>query len=136
MECWQSQNSMADSSTTTAPILDLIAGGCWARRRLRPGIKNASVALELMKSLTIMGVVFLGPLALTKLDVRSLHDRWADPESDCGRFLGSTPATQRYMVRPEAPIPHRASIGFQEGGLLGGGGGKPDSDLDVNLPVY
>jgi len=134
MECWRSQNSMAGSSTTTAPILDLIAGGCWARRRLRPGIKDASVASELMKSLTIIGVVFLGLLALTELDVRSLHDLWADPESDCGRLLGSTPATQRYKVRPEAPIPPGATIGFQEGGLLAGG--RPDSGLNVNLPVF
>jgi len=27
---WRSQNSMADSSTTTGPILNLIAGGYWA----------------------------------------------------------------------------------------------------------
>jgi len=121
MECWRSQNSMAGSSTTTAPILDLIAGGCWARCRLRPGIKDASAASELMKSLTIIGVVFLGPLVLTELDVRFLHDLWADPESDCGRLLGLTLATQRYKVRPEAPIPPGATIGFQEGGLLGGG---------------
>jgi len=134
MECWRSQNPMTDYTTTTAPILDLIAGGCWARRRLRPGIKDASVASELMNSLTIMGVVFLGPVALTELDVGFLHDCGADPESDCGRLLGSMPATQRYKVRPEAPIPHRATIGFQEGGLLGGG--RPNSGLDVNLPVY
>ena len=29
---WRSQNSITDSSTTTAPILNLIAGDCWARR--------------------------------------------------------------------------------------------------------
>jgi len=32
VECWRSQTSMADSSTTTAPILDLITGDLWARR--------------------------------------------------------------------------------------------------------
>jgi len=85
---------MTDSSTTTAPILDLIARGCWARRQLRRGIKEVSVASEPMKSLTIMvGVVFRGPLALPELDVRFLHDHWADSGSDYRRLLGSTPAS-------------------------------------------
>jgi len=66
---WRSQNSIADSSTTTAPILNLIAGNRWARRQLCSGIKDVSVASGLMKSLTIIGVVFIGPLAITKLDV-------------------------------------------------------------------
>jgi len=30
---------MADSSTTTGPILDPIAGDCWARRQLHRGIR-------------------------------------------------------------------------------------------------
>jgi len=99
MGCWRSQNSMADSSTTTGPILDLIAGGCWARRQLRSGIKDVSVALKLMKSLTLVRVVFIGTLGIPKLDGRFLHNCWADPGSDCGRLLGSTPATQRYKGR-------------------------------------
>jgi len=95
MESWRSHNSMTDPSTTTAPILDLIAGGCWARRQLRSGIKDVSVASELMKSLTIMRVVFVGStMALPELDVRFLHDHWADSGSDCGRLLASTPASQ------------------------------------------
>ena len=36
---WRSQNSMAVSSTTAGPILDLIARDCWARRQLRAGIR-------------------------------------------------------------------------------------------------
>jgi len=84
---------MADSSTTTAPILNPIAGGRWARRQLRSGIKNVSVASELSKSLTLVRVVFIDTLALPELDVRSLHDHWADSGSDCGRLLGSTPAS-------------------------------------------
>jgi len=85
---------MTDSSTATAPILGLIAGGCWARRQLRRGIKDVSVASEPMKSLTIMvGVVFRGPLALPELDVRFLHDHWAYSGYDCGRLLGSTLAS-------------------------------------------
>jgi len=91
---------MADPSTTASPILDLVAGDCWARRQLRSGIKDVSVASELMKSLTLVGVVFIGTLALPELDVRFLHDHCSDPESDCGRLLGPMPATQWYQVRP------------------------------------
>jgi len=49
--CWRSQSMMADFSTTTAPILDLIAGDCWARCQLCSGIKDISLASELKKSL-------------------------------------------------------------------------------------
>jgi len=73
--CWQSLNSMADSSTTTGPILDPIAGDCWTRRQLRSGIKDVSVASRLMKSLTLLGVVFIGTLAIPELEGRFLHDR-------------------------------------------------------------
>ena len=58
---WPSQNPMADSSTTTDPILHPITGECWARRQLRSGIKDVSVVSRLMKSLTLLGVVFIGP---------------------------------------------------------------------------
>ena len=85
---------MADSSITAGPILDLIAAGCWARRQLRRGIKDVSVAPEPIRSLTIMvGVVFRGPLALPELDVRFLNNHSADSGSDCGELLGSMPAT-------------------------------------------
>jgi len=47
--CWQSQNSMADSSTTAPPILDLSLGHCWARRQLHAGIRYVPVALILME---------------------------------------------------------------------------------------
>jgi len=47
-----SQNTMTDPSTTTAPILNLIAGGCWARRQLCNGIKDVSVASKLRQSLS------------------------------------------------------------------------------------
>ena len=90
---------MADSSTAAGPILDVIAGACWARRQLRSGIKDASVASKHMKSLTLVGIFFIGTVALAELDVRFLHNRWAHPRSHCGRLLGSTPATQRYEGR-------------------------------------
>jgi len=104
---WRSQTSMEGSSTTAGPIQDLIAGDCWARRQLRSGIKDASVASKLRKSLTLVGVVFIGTtLAIPELDGRFLHDRWTNPESDCGRLLGSTPATQRYKIHPPANFIH------------------------------
>jgi len=59
---------MPDSSTTSSPILDPIAGGCWARRRLRSGIKDVSVASELRKSLTLVRVIFIGIVAIPELD--------------------------------------------------------------------
>jgi len=45
---------MADSSTTTSPILILIAGDCWARCQLLNGIRYVSVASNPMKSLSSM----------------------------------------------------------------------------------
>ena len=110
---------MEDTSTTAWPILDLIAGECWARRQPRSSINDISVASELRKSLTLVGAVFIGTLAIPELNGRFLHDLWTNPESDCGRLSGSTPATQRYKVCPEATwtIPHGAI-----GGGLGTGG--------------
>jgi len=90
---------MADSSITTAPILDLIARDRWARRQLHSGIKDVSVASKLMKSLTLVGAVFIGTLALPELDGRFLHNHCSDSESDCARSLGLAPATQRYKGR-------------------------------------
>jgi len=57
MGCWRSQNSMADSSATTAPILNLIAGDYWAECQLRNGIRYVPVTSKLMKSLSsVQGV--------------------------------------------------------------------------------
>jgi len=55
---------MADSSTTTAPILDLIVGGCWARRQLSNGIRYISVASELRNSLSSVEKIFIVALAI------------------------------------------------------------------------
>ena len=55
---------MTDSSTTTAPILDLIAGDCCARHQLHRGIKEVSVASKLMKSLTLVRVARVGEAGL------------------------------------------------------------------------
>jgi len=74
---------MADYSTAAGPILDLIAGDCWARCQLRSGIKDVSVASKLMKSLTLVGVVYIRTLAIPEPDGRSLHSRFSDPGSDC-----------------------------------------------------
>jgi len=55
-----------------------------------------------MKSLTLVGVAFRGTLAIPELDGRLLHDRWTNPESDCGRLSGLMPAMQRYKVHLSA----------------------------------
>jgi len=55
MTCCRSQDSMADSSTTATPILNLLAGRHWAQRQLHAGIMYASVASILMKSLYTLG---------------------------------------------------------------------------------
>jgi len=101
---------MADCSTTTTPILDLIAGDCWARRQLRSGIKDVSVASKLRKSLTLVRVVFIDTLAIPDLDSGFLHNHCSDPESHCGRLLGSTPATQRSRLRPCRIKTHEVAV--------------------------
>jgi len=55
---------MADSSTTTAPILNLIAGDCWARRQLRNGIRYVPVTSKPRKSLSSVERILLVALAI------------------------------------------------------------------------
>jgi len=55
---------MGDSSTTSAPILYLIARDRWARRRLRSGIKDISVASKPRKSLSSVETIFIVALAI------------------------------------------------------------------------
>ena len=111
---------MADSSITTALILNLIAGDGWARCQLRSGIKDVSVASELRKWLTLVRVVFIDTtLAISELDGRFLHNHRSDPESDCGRLLGSTPATWSYKLRLCLIRTHE-SANSSESGLLKG----------------
>jgi len=115
---------MVDSSTTTAPIRILIAEGCWARRQLHSGIKDVSVASRLRKSLTLVRVVFIDTLAIPRLDSGFLHNHGSDPESDCGRLLGSTPATQRSRLCPcrikthEIAVFCAGCIRYQAGNIL------------------
>jgi len=49
--------SMADLSMTTERIPTLFAGGCWARRQLRNGIKYVPVASKPMKSLSFVEIL-------------------------------------------------------------------------------
>jgi len=98
---------MADSSITAGPILDLIAGDCWARGQLRGGIGYVSVASDIMNPPTLLRVVFL---QVPELDGGYLHDCWADSRSDSSSrgLSGSTPATLWYRINPEASISHWA----------------------------
>ena len=106
---------MTDSSTTSAPILDLIQGDCWARRQLRNGIKDVPVTSKLRKSLTLVTVVIIAPLAIPALDGRLLHNHCSDPESDVGRLLGSTPATRRYEGRLCCIKTHESATSSENG---------------------
>ena len=94
--CQRSQNSIAGFSTTATPILDLIAGDCWARRQLRNSITDVFVTSKPRKSLTLVRVVFIDTLAIIELNGEFLYNLCSDPESDCRRSLCLTPATQRY----------------------------------------
>jgi len=82
------------------------------------------VASKLRKSLTFVRVVFIDTLAIQELDGRFLHNHCSDPESDCGRSLGSTPATQWCKVRPcriktqEIAVFCRGCIRYQAGNTL------------------
>jgi len=86
MGCWRFQNPMADSSTTAALILNVIAGDCWARCQLRRGIKDFSLSSKLRKSLTHVRAVFIDILAIPELNGKSLYNHCSDPESDCRRL--------------------------------------------------
>jgi len=55
---------MADYSTTTAPILNLIAGDCWARRQLRNSIRYVPVASKPRKSLSSVERILIVALAI------------------------------------------------------------------------
>jgi len=55
--CWRSQDLMADSSTTTEPIVDLSLGRHLARCQIHAGIRYVSVVSILMKSLSTLGGV-------------------------------------------------------------------------------
>jgi len=53
--CWRSQNSMADSSTNSKPILYPSVGRHRARCQLHAGINDVAIASILMKSLSTLG---------------------------------------------------------------------------------
>ena len=57
LQGWRSQESMADISTTTEPILILFAGGFWARHQLPNAVRYVSVTSKLRKSLSSLEVV-------------------------------------------------------------------------------
>ena len=59
--CWRSQNSMADSSTTAAPILNLSLGRPWAGCQPLDGIRYVTVASILMEIAPLLTVVFRNP---------------------------------------------------------------------------
>jgi len=79
---WRTHNSIAESSTTTALITNLIARDRCARFQLHSGINDVSVVSDLMKSLPLVRVVFIYTLGIPELNGRFLHKCCADPGSD------------------------------------------------------
>jgi len=85
---------MADSFITAAPILDLIAGDCLARRQPRGGIRYVSVAVKLMNLPTLLRVVSLKARCLNSMADSSTTARpildliavscWARRQLRCG----------------------------------------------------
>jgi len=85
-----------------------------------------------------MRVVFIATLAISELDGRFLHNHCSDPESDGGRLLGWTPATQWYKVRSchirthEIAVFCAGCIRYQAGDTLLGGRYLHDRWLDFD----
>jgi len=68
---------MADPSTTTAPILNLITGNYWAGRQLRNGRRYVPVTSKLMKSLSsVQGVSGIKLAILYSMADISTTDAW------------------------------------------------------------
>ena len=71
-----------------------------------------------------MRVVFIDTLAISEPDGRFLHNHCSESESDCGRLLGWTPATQWYKVHPchikthEIAVFCAGCIRYQAGDIL------------------
>jgi len=68
------QISIADCSTSIAPILDLSGVHGWARCQLGNGINDLSVESQLRKSLTLVSVLIIDTLAIPELDGRLLYN--------------------------------------------------------------
>jgi len=79
-----------------------------------------------------------GVLAIPEPDSRFLHNDYSDPESDPGRLLGSTPATQWYKVRPchiethEIAVFCAGCIRYQAGNVLLDGGYLHNRGIDFD----
>ena len=69
LEGWRSLDSKADISTTTGPILDLFAGGYWARRQPSNPVRYISVASKLWKSLSSLDGVLIVLLLVALADL-------------------------------------------------------------------
>jgi len=80
--CWRSQDSMADSSTTSTPILELSPGRHWARHQLQAGIRDVAIASILIKSRDTLG----GVLGRLQGDAGDHRTQWQIPPQPRNRF--------------------------------------------------
>ena len=78
----------------------LFVAGCWAWCQLLNGIRSIPVPSKLRNLLTLVWVVFIGTLPIPESNGRFRHADWTNPESDCGRVLGSMPASQWCKIHP------------------------------------
>jgi len=115
--CWQSQNSMADSSTTALPILDLLLGHCWARRQLHAGIRYVPVALILMEIAYLSDSGLLSLLILNSMADSSIT-AWPILNLSLGRRW------VRRQLHAGIGYISGASIPMKSLSTLGGGPGK------------
>jgi len=102
---WRSQGSMADSSTTAQPILDLLPGRRWARRQPHAGIRYVPVALILMEiahppdsgllSLLILNSMADSSTTAAPILILSPGRRWARRQLHAG--IGSVPVASILM---------------------------------------
>jgi len=67
-----------------------------------------------MNSLTLLGVVFITPLRVSKLNNTFRQDRLPDSESDCETFLVSISPSPRYTIHSSMTLVHEI-IGLKEG---------------------
>jgi len=108
--------STADYSTTSGQDVMLFVEGCWARCEPRNCIRDVPVASKLRTPLTLVSIVFRGTMAIPELNGRFLHNDLTNPESDCGRWLGSIPASQWYRIYLSAisihEVPRLNRVGY------------------------
>lgn len=88
---------MVDSSTTSALIINMIGGNCWAWCQLHNSEWLLLVGFSLWKSLSCAGCIRYQAYHILLIS-GYLHSWETDFDSVCRGLLGFTPASQLYKV--------------------------------------